>query len=73
MLENLPPMTIINEQPATNARPIHTTPEIPANKRQWIGLQDPRNRIMYRLTTPMATGIKEVSLSRSVLYASSSP
>ena len=73
MLENLPPMTIINEQPATKARPMHNTPEIPASKRQCMGLQDPRNRIMYRLTTPTATGMREVSLSRSVLYASSSP
>ena len=73
MLVNLPPMTIIIEQPATNARPMHRTPAIPAKRRQWIGLQDPRNRIMYRLTTPIATGMREVSLSRSVLYASSRP
>ena len=66
-------MIIMIEQPAINARPMHNTPKIPANKRQWIGLQDPRNRIIYKLTTMIDTGMREVSLSRSVLYASSSP
>ena len=67
MLVNLPFIRIIIEQPAANARPIHTTPVIPTNKRQWIGLQDPRTRIMYIPTTPIATGIRDMSRLRSDL------